>query len=125
MGCGYCSGSRGVVIIDGGCASCDTAVSRDRFGHAGGQWYSQGFGINNSGQVTGYSYISSVASGAFLYSNGAMHDLGTLGGIVSQGRGINNNGQVTGDSLIAGISHAFLYSMAPCRTLVRWGGGIV
>ncbi|MFX5570840.1 hypothetical protein ABTD96_21190, partial [Acinetobacter baumannii] len=72
---------------------------------------SYGYAINNSGQVTGLSDMSGdAASHAFLYSNGAMADLGSLGGIDSSGYGINNTGQVTGYSYIAGniARHAFL-----------------
>jgi uncharacterized membrane protein len=46
---------------------------------------------------------------AFLWSNGGMQDLGTLGGSASGGYGINDNDQVTGYSEIQGSSakHAF------------------
>jgi len=37
-------------------------------------------GINNSGQVVGYSVTSRGQIRAFLYSNGRMRILGTLGG---------------------------------------------
>src|ERR1017187_591319 len=52
--------------------------------HLGGS-LSFATGINNSGQVVGYSSLTpgaftAVTSHAFLYSGGAMHDLGTLGG---------------------------------------------
>jgi probable HAF family extracellular repeat protein len=49
-----------------------------------GGGFSQGFGINNAGQVTGHSNTS-TANHAFLYSNGQMTDLGTLGGNSSGG----------------------------------------
>ena len=41
-------------------------------------------GINAGGQVAGYAYTSSGSGHAFLYSNGVMADLGTLGGLDSR-----------------------------------------
>src|SRR3954452_5895889 len=83
---------RNLGALDGGCCS-------------------SGRSINNAGQVTGASTISSGSTGpyhAFLYSNGQMTDLGTLGGVGSIGLGINNAGQVTGyASTSTGIEHAF------------------
>jgi probable HAF family extracellular repeat protein len=70
---------------------------------------SEGVGINASGQITGDSGFD-MAYHAFFY-DGAMHDLGTLGGATSEGAGINDSGQVTGGSFTAqnqGI-HAFYY----------------
>ncbi len=68
--------------------------------------------INNFGQVTGYSNNTvGGPSHAFLYSGGAMQDLGTLGGSSSFGLGINDAGQIGGWSFIAdGAAHAFLYT---------------
>jgi probable HAF family extracellular repeat protein len=82
---------------------------------------SGGYGINATGQVTGYSAtIGNNAYHAFRYSGtpgsgGAMVDLGTLGGAHSYGYGINTVGQVAGSSTTTGSNtyHAFLYSGMP------------
>jgi probable HAF family extracellular repeat protein len=72
---------------------------------------SDGYGINNFGQVTGTAMTAGGDDHAFLYSNGVMQDLGTLGGTSSDGYGINNFGQVTGTAMTAGGDDlAFLYS---------------
>ena len=48
---------------------------------------------------------------AFLYTNGQLTNLGTLGGEYGQGRSINSSGQVAGYSTLAsGAYRAFLYS---------------
>jgi probable HAF family extracellular repeat protein len=81
--------------------------------------YSEATGINNSGQVTGFSYDFRDGSGsdahAFLSAvNGVnLRDLGTLGGNVSRGLAVNNAGQVTGFAFTAqgnsnATEHAFL-----------------
>jgi probable HAF family extracellular repeat protein len=67
-------------------------------------------GINNAGQVVGFSDIPPTH--AFLSSNGQMQDLGTLpGGQNSYAYAINNGGQVTGAANPSvGPPVAFLYS---------------
>jgi probable HAF family extracellular repeat protein len=70
-------------------------------------------GLNDAGQVTGWSLTTSGERHAFLYSGGTMRDIGTLGGTSSEGAGINASGQITGTSATAsGEAHAFLYSGA-------------
>jgi probable HAF family extracellular repeat protein len=55
-------------------------------------------GINNAGQVTGYSY-SGTSNHAARFTNGLVEDLGVIpGGQTSTGWGINGLGDVTGDS---------------------------
>jgi probable HAF family extracellular repeat protein len=85
---------------------------------------SYGYGINDSGQVTGQSLTTEDASyHAFLY-DGAMHDLGTLGGSYSVGFGINASGQVVGFSATSGdiADRAFLFTsgtgMVDLNTLI-------
>jgi len=76
-----------------------------------GGGYSIAGGINNLGQVTGWSVTSSAAVHAFLYTDGKMRDLGDLGIPYSYGEGINDAGQVTGYSYPSyNVQHAFFYS---------------
>src|SRR6185503_18442143 len=68
-------------------------------------------GINSSGQVVGYG-VSATAGyyRAFIWQDGVMTELGTLGGCCSYGRGINAAGQVVGESTTRdGESHGFLW----------------
>lgn len=72
---------------------------------AGGSGTSTAQGINDSGQIVGYS---DNGPHAFFYSNGTMNDLGTLGGAASYGLGIDSAGRSVGYSLTsAGVYHAF------------------
>lgn len=65
--------------------------------------------INNNGQIVGWAKIEGDRH-AFLYSNGAFSDLGTLGGDSSFGTGVNDAGQVVGYAETATKTpHAFLY----------------
>lgn len=71
-------------------------------GTLGGSTY--GYGINNSGWVTGSS-----GGKAFLYDGLNLVDIGTLGGS-SYGYGVNDSGWVTGYSRRAPGPRAFLYN---------------
>lgn len=87
--------------------------------------------ISNTGSITGYSSVgaldpSQAPSHAFLYDEGGMRDIGTLGGQYSAGYGINERGDVVGVSSLAegSFSHAFLYRDGVMQDLgVLPGGG--
>ncbi len=77
-------------------------------GTLGGGSMSTGTGINNFGDVVGWGYTSGGLQRPFLYSSGALTQLGTLGGQHAAGLGINDAGVIAGSSYTsAGEHHGF------------------
>jgi probable HAF family extracellular repeat protein len=87
------------------------------------------YAVNATSQVVGYSRrVADATTHAFLWQNGVMQDLGTLGGTISEAFAINSAGQAVGDSYIAGNAavHAFLWSngqMYDLNLLIPPGSG--
>jgi probable HAF family extracellular repeat protein len=100
----------------------------------------QAFLINDNGQVAGLSYVNSTANSVtgfptlhpFLWHNGHMTDLGTLGGFGTlfstvSVNDMNNRGQVIGLSPLAGdqIAHVFLWKGEELIDLTAQSGGLI
>jgi probable HAF family extracellular repeat protein len=86
-------------------------------------------GVNDVGQVVGYCQQTGSMNStqeAFLYSQGAVTDLGTLGGSTSEASAINDADQVVGSSTtgtsFSSPTHAFLYSNGTMTDLGTLGG---
>jgi len=107
-------------------------VMRD-LGTLGGLDSSPMAGCNNQrvDSVSGWSTTDSTLNPttglptehAFLWQNGAMTDIPTLGGTFAQGQCANNQGQVIGPSNLAGDfdQHAFLWSHGTLTDLTLGG----
>ncbi len=72
-------------------------------------------GINDSGQVVGYSVTADGYEKGFLYSNGSMQSVGQLGIAAA----INDNGQIAGQAIPSGFyaPHAVIYSNGTMQDL--------
>jgi probable HAF family extracellular repeat protein len=81
-------------------------------GNLPGGIYAQVNALNNFGVATGFSTLASGQSDAFVYFQGKMIDIGTLGGSAAQGLGVNDFGVVVGYSNTTGDAgiDAFLWT---------------
>lgn len=89
-------------------------------------------GVNERGQIAGISFTNSIVNPAtgfptldpFLWTNGKMLDLGTLGGTLGGVNTVNNHGQVVGFSDLAGdlTNHAFFWDRGVLTDIGTLGG---
>jgi probable HAF family extracellular repeat protein len=93
---------------------------------------SYGYNVNDRGQVAGRSNTNVIPDPAtgipavhpFLWTDGTMIDLGTLGGTSGGQNNLNNLGQVVGSSALAGDGsfHPYLWSRGRLTDLGTFGG---
>jgi len=82
----------------------------------------RGFDINDLGQVVGFSYTAEGKQHAFLWENGVMTDLETLGESgITRAYAINNLSQVVG----ASSYHAFIWENGTITDLGTLGGNLL
>jgi probable HAF family extracellular repeat protein len=94
-----------------------------------GEWERITFGgfvnsLNKFEAMTGAYTPLAGRSHAFIFREGVLQDLGTLGGRSAAGQAINDRGEVAGRSTIAGESafHAFVYRDGAMQDLGSFGG---
>lgn len=84
--------------------------------------HSDGFGINNFGDVVGVFFVAGIdlpdSYGAFLYSGNTMYDLNALlvpgsGVRINDAQAINDAGQIAATGVIGGRTHAILLTPTP------------
>ncbi len=121
-----CSGSYHAFIYNSG-----TATFNDLGPLSSGGCESYGFAINDAGQIAGYFIDAIGNSHAFVYSNGAVADIGYIQfpnppvycPYSAEANGINASGQVTGYSDgNCGWPEAFLYSNGMMVDIGNLGG---
>jgi len=84
-------------------------------------------GINDLGEVVGYSFLTNGNFRGFYWINGTMTEMGTLGGDWSQAYAVNESGQITGTAYTAGnaANHAFLYTSGTMKDIGTLSGGTI
>jgi probable HAF family extracellular repeat protein len=126
----WLGGINGAGQVAGSIFDTDEAIVYDhgaivRLGKLSGGAQSRATGINDAGQVAGTSYLDGYAAEhAFVWKDGLMTDLGTLGGKHSWATGINALGHVAGLSeTAAGDFVAFIHDSVSMRALPKTAGG--
>ena len=108
-----------VVFEDGGVTELESMIQ------SGENWeLYYALDINNSGQITGWGRdLDTEQPISYLFAEGMMTELGTLGGYQAIPYAINDAGRIVGQSWTStGQNHAFLWSNGYMTDLGTFGG---
>ena len=100
------------------------SASPTSLGWLAGDFASIAYGSNDHGAVVGTSYTTGTTYHGFLWQNGGMISLGSLGGSQIKPVAINDATQIVGDATTAaGATHAFLWQNGAMTDLGVLAGG--
>jgi probable HAF family extracellular repeat protein len=110
--------SRAVLWENGNVIDLNTRATA-----AGGLVLAAAFDINDDGQIVGYGFRNGTTQRAFVFDNGVVTDLGTLGGAQAIATSINEPGQVSGMAQASdGLYHAVTWTNGIIKDLGRGPG---
>jgi probable HAF family extracellular repeat protein len=88
-----------------------------------GGGFGEARGINDPGQITGWSAVANGDYHAFLWEDGMFYDISIPGSDLSGGEDLNNRGQIAGWSLTDGVYSPILWTDGSPLHLPRLGDG--
>lgn len=123
-----------LAILPGTCSNARLRLAAPRYaiteiGPLPGYSHSGATAINASGQIAGTAFNGGETgwgpdtARGFIYRNGQMTDLGSLGGKLTIVTGMNNAGEIVGFATTARAQRAFLWTNGKLQDLGDLGGG--
>jgi probable HAF family extracellular repeat protein len=124
---GLVTQTRAVIWQNGAVSDVGTLGGTDAvalFVNDGGQIVGESYAVNSVSNPVPHCEDSPLTLHAFIWENGKMMDLGTLGGSCAFAYDLNNYGQVVGQANLGGDdqSHPFIWQRGKMKDLGALGG---